>query len=144
MTALRVPLTSCPAATGGRWPFVSGAAKQVPTPALPCSQASPTRRPLAHWPTIPQPQHTAPLLTCCCSCPVCNAPKRRFKAYAGAAGNKKNDQKSMNARWQKLQAGEGLDSAAEENGSSTGLIIGGVAGAVALAALYFYLSAQYN
>ena len=75
---------------------------------------------------------------------MCNAPKRRFKAYAGAAGNKKNDQKSMNARWQKLQAGEGLDSGAEESGSSTGLIVGGLAGAVGLAALYFYLSAQYN
>ena len=84
-----------------------------------------------------------PRPTCCCSCPVCNAPKRRFKPYAGAAG--KNDQRSMNARWQKLQAGEGLDSPAEESGSSSsGLIIGGVAGAVGLAALYFYLSAQYN
>ena len=76
-----------------------------------------------------------------CRCPVCSAPKRRFKPYAGAPG--RNDQKSMNARWEKLQKGEGLAAGGDKEDNSA-FFIGGVAGAVLLAAVYFFLSAQYN
>lgn len=74
-------------------------------------------------------------------CPVCSAPKRRFKAYDGAG---RNDSKSMNARWEAMQGGGG----AKAGGG--GSINGGAAAAVAVAAaaglvgLYFFLSSQYN
>ncbi|KAL4431234.1 hypothetical protein ABPG75_006490 [Micractinium tetrahymenae] len=73
-------------------------------------------------------------------CPVCNAPKRRFKAYAGGSG--RNDAKSMNARWEAMQKG-GSSGGAKE-GSSAGLLAGLGAGVVGLIALYSYLSSQYN
>ena len=72
---------------------------------------------------------------------MCSAPKRRFKPYAGAAG--RNDQKSMNSRWQQLQKGEGLAAGSDKEDNSA-LLYGAVAGAVLLAGVYFLLSAQYN
>ena len=79
-------------------------------------------------------------------CPVCSSPKRRFKPYAGAAsGGAKNDQRSMDARAAKMQAGEGLAAGgASSDGGSGGLVVGAVAGAAILVALYVFLSAQYN
>ena len=73
-------------------------------------------------------------------CPVCSAPKRRFKPYTGGTG--RNDAKSMNARYDKLQRGEGL--AKGGGGDDSGLLVGVAAGAVALAGLYLYLSSVYN
>ncbi|KAL4853604.1 Rubredoxin-1 [Chlorella vulgaris] len=73
-------------------------------------------------------------------CPVCSAPKRRFKPYAGATG--RNDSKSMNARFEKVQRGEGLAAGGKADNSS--LAAGVVAGAVILGGLYFALSSYYN
>ncbi|KAL4418961.1 hypothetical protein ABPG77_000874 [Micractinium sp. CCAP 211/92] len=73
-------------------------------------------------------------------CPVCNAPKRRFKPYAGGSG--RNDAKSMNARWEAMQ--KGSSGAAAKEGSNAGLLAGLGVGVVGLVALYAYLSSQYN
>ena len=67
-------------------------------------------------------------------CPVCNAPKRRFKKYAGSGGN---DPRSMAARMKELKSsGGGADT------SSAAVLVG--VGAVLLAALYFGLNTMYN
>lgn len=72
-------------------------------------------------------------------CPVCSAPKRRFKTYAGGAG--RNDAKSMNARYERMQA-EGGGSGGKVDGGA--FLAAGLAAAAALAGLYFYLSSQYQ
>lgn len=72
-------------------------------------------------------------------CPVCSAPKRRFKPYAGGAG--RNDAKSMNARYERMQA-EGGGSGGKVDGGA--FLAAGLAAAAALAGLYFFLSSQYQ
>lgn len=63
--------------------------------------------------------------------------------YTGPAG--KNDQRSMNARWEKLQGGEGVASGGGGGGINGGAAAAvAVAAAAALAGLYFFLSAQYS
>ncbi len=75
-----------------------------------------------------------------CRCPICSAPKRRFKPYAGASG--RNDAKSMNKRYQEMQRGGGAAAASE--GTNAGLLVGLAAGAVVLAGLYVALSTYYS
>ncbi|PRW58553.1 Rubredoxin-like superfamily [Chlorella sorokiniana] len=73
-------------------------------------------------------------------CPVCSAPKRRFKPYA--AGGGKNDAKSMNARYERMQSEGGSKGGSKVDGGA--FLAAGVAAAAALAGLYFFLSSQYN
>lgn len=75
-------------------------------------------------------------------CPVCSAPKRRFKAYDGRSG--KNDSKSMNSRWEAMQAGGGGGGGEAKEQNSALLPVGLAVGAAGLAALYSFLSSQYN
>lgn len=72
-------------------------------------------------------------------CPVCSAPKRRFKPYAGTG---RNDAKSMNARYERMQSEGGSKGGSKVD--SGAFLAAGVAAAAALAGLYFFLSAQYN
>ena len=74
-------------------------------------------------------------------CPVCSAPKRRFKSYAGSG---RNDPKSMKSRMTELKTGGG-DSSSSTSGSDTSgvaVIVG--AGAVVLAAVYFVLNGYFS
>lgn len=74
-------------------------------------------------------------------CPVCNAPKRRFKSYAGSG---RNDPKSMKSRMQEMKAG-GKGAASGSSGSdTTGALAIAVGGVIVLAAAYFALSSYYN
>lgn len=72
-------------------------------------------------------------------CPVCSAPKRRFKVYAGSG---KNDPKSMKARMADIKANGGNASSSGGDSSSAAVIVG--VGAVALAALYFVLNGYFS
>lgn len=72
-------------------------------------------------------------------CPVCNAPKRRFKAANARGGN---DAASMKARMKDLKSGGGGGSASGGS-SSGGAAAIAVGGAVLLAALYFGLNSYY-
>ena len=74
-------------------------------------------------------------------CPVCSAPKRRFKPYAGGAG--RNDAKSMNARWEAMQGGRsgGGGGGKVDTGA---FAAAGAAAAAALAGLWFYLNSQFQ
>lgn len=72
-------------------------------------------------------------------CPVCNAPKRRFKPYSGGGGN---DPKTMKKRMQEIKNGGGSASSGGSDANGAVAIVAG--GAVLLAALYFGLSATYN
>jgi rubredoxin len=73
-------------------------------------------------------------------CPVCQAPKRRFKPWSGSG---RNDAKSMAARMKTLKSGGG-EASSSGGGGSSGAIAVVAGGAVLLGALYFYLSSQYN
>lgn len=70
-------------------------------------------------------------------CPVCNAPKRRFKSYSGSG---KNDPKSMKARMTDMKQG-GSSSSGSDTSGAVAIAVGG---AVLLAALYFGLNGVYN
>ncbi|KAI7839043.1 hypothetical protein COHA_007185 [Chlorella ohadii] len=72
-------------------------------------------------------------------CPVCSAPKRRFKPYAGGAG--RNDAKSMNARYERMQSEGGGSGGKVDSGA---FLAAGVAAVAALAGLYVYLNSQYQ
>jgi len=74
-------------------------------------------------------------------CPVCSAPKRRFKPYTGGG---RNDSKSMASRMRELKGGKGGSSASTGGSDSSGAIAIVAGGVVLLAALYFGLSATYN
>ncbi|XAR50403.1 hypothetical protein NMG60_11004719 [Bertholletia excelsa] len=67
-------------------------------------------------------------------CPVCGAPKRRFKPYAPAVTRDANDTGIRKARKTQMQRDEAIGKA---------LPIGIVVGAAALAGLYFYLNSTY-
>ncbi len=72
-------------------------------------------------------------------CPVCSAPKRRFKPYVGGAG--RNDAKSMNARYERMQSEGGGSGGKVDSGA---FLAAGVAAVAALAGLYVYLNSQYQ
>ncbi|KAK9901543.1 hypothetical protein WJX75_001382 [Coccomyxa subellipsoidea] len=66
-------------------------------------------------------------------CPVCQAPKRRFKAQSKpASSSRASSRQGMPA------SGEGMDKS-----DTPALIAGGVGILVVVAAVYFYLSSQY-
>ncbi|CAI9113761.1 OLC1v1014430C1 [Oldenlandia corymbosa var. corymbosa] len=67
-------------------------------------------------------------------CPVCGAPKRRFKPYEPKVTKDANDLNVRKARKAELQRDEAVGKA---------LPIGIAVGVVALAALYFYLNSTY-
>ncbi|KAF7840213.1 uncharacterized protein G2W53_008695 [Senna tora] len=67
-------------------------------------------------------------------CPVCGAPKRRFKAYAPAVTKDANSTEVRKARKAQLKKDEAVGNV---------LPIAVVVGIVALAGLYFYLNSQY-
>ncbi|XP_028773572.1 uncharacterized protein LOC114730625 [Neltuma alba] len=67
-------------------------------------------------------------------CPVCGAPKRRFKPYAPAVTKDANKTDVRKARKAELQRDEAVGKA---------LPIAVVVGIVALAGLYFYLNSQF-
>ncbi len=73
-------------------------------------------------------------------CPVCSAPKRRFKTYSGPKG--RNDPKAMKARMTELKsAGSSSSGGSGGSGSTAAIAIGG---AVLLGALYFVLNGYYQ
>ncbi|KAL2342832.1 hypothetical protein Fmac_004117 [Flemingia macrophylla] len=67
-------------------------------------------------------------------CPVCGAPKRRFKPYAPAVTRDANDISVRKERKAELQRDEAIGKA---------LPIAIVVGIAVLAGLYFYLNTQY-
>ncbi|XP_020233527.1 uncharacterized protein LOC109813697 [Cajanus cajan] len=67
-------------------------------------------------------------------CPVCGAPKRRFRSYAPAVTRDANDTSVRKARKAELQRDEAIGKA---------LPIAIVVGIAVLAGLYFYLNNQY-
>ncbi|XP_027342418.1 uncharacterized protein LOC113855126 [Abrus precatorius] len=67
-------------------------------------------------------------------CPVCGAPKRRFRSYAPAVTKKANDTAVRKARKAEMKRDESIGRA---------LPIAVVVGIAALAGLYFYLNTQY-
>ncbi|XP_031277333.1 uncharacterized protein LOC116135755 [Pistacia vera] len=67
-------------------------------------------------------------------CPVCGAPKRRFKPYAPAVTRNANAQDVRKARKAQVQRDEAIGRA---------LPIAIAVGAVALAGLYFYLNSTF-
>uniref|UniRef100_A0A383WB62 Rubredoxin-like domain-containing protein n=1 Tax=Tetradesmus obliquus TaxID=3088 RepID=A0A383WB62_TETOB len=71
-------------------------------------------------------------------CPVCNAPKRRFRATEAKSRN--NDAKAMRSRMDAMQRGED-DGKFDENDKSF-FITAAVGGAALLGALYVFLSSQ--
>ncbi|KDP22521.1 hypothetical protein JCGZ_26352 [Jatropha curcas] len=68
-------------------------------------------------------------------CPVCGAPKRRFKPYAPTVTKNDNQTDVRKARKAQLQRDEAIGRA---------LPIGIAVGAVALAGLYFYLNGSFQ
>lgn len=74
-------------------------------------------------------------------CPVCSAPKRRFKPYAGRPGG--NDAKAMKARMAELKGG-GATKQQSGGGDTNGALAIVAGGAILLAALYFGLNGVYN
>ena len=69
---------------------------------------------------------------------MCNSPKRRFTKYTGS--NRNNDARSMERR-SSAMAGTG---AGLEKEDTNLLLVGAAAGAVVLAALYFFLNSQFS
>lgn len=67
-------------------------------------------------------------------CPVCGAPKRRFRAYEPAVGKNVNDTDVRKARKAQIKRDEAVGKA---------LPIGIAVGIAALAGLYFYLNNAY-
>ncbi|KAI3435249.1 Rubredoxin-like domain-containing protein [Psidium guajava] len=67
-------------------------------------------------------------------CPVCGAPKRRFRAYEPAVAKNANAQEVRKARKAQIQRDEAI---------GRFLPIGAAVGAVALVALYFYLNSSF-
>ncbi|WJX41045.1 hypothetical protein P8452_28461 [Trifolium repens] len=67
-------------------------------------------------------------------CPVCGAPKRRFKPYATEVNKKANETDVRKARKAELKRDEAVGKA---------LPIAVVVGVVALAGLYFYLNSTF-
>ncbi|RDX79467.1 rd1, partial [Mucuna pruriens] len=67
-------------------------------------------------------------------CPVCGAPKRRFKTYTPAVTKDANDTSVRKARKAELKRDEAIGKA---------LPIAIVVGIAVLAGLYFYLNSQY-
>ncbi|PUZ45060.1 hypothetical protein GQ55_8G189800 [Panicum hallii var. hallii] len=68
-------------------------------------------------------------------CPVCGAPKRRFRPYQPAVSKNANTTDVRKARKEQLKKDEAIGQA---------LPIAIVAGIIALAGLYFYLNNAYN
>ncbi|KAL6890216.1 hypothetical protein ACP4OV_008979 [Aristida adscensionis] len=68
-------------------------------------------------------------------CPVCGAPKRRFRPYEPAVSKNANATDTRKARKEQLKKDEAIGKA---------LPIAIVVGIVALAGLYFYLNGAYN
>ncbi|XP_062183149.1 uncharacterized protein LOC133887215 [Phragmites australis] len=68
-------------------------------------------------------------------CPVCGAPKRRFRAYQPAVSKNANATDVRKARKEQLKKDEAIGQA---------LPIAIVVGIIALAGLYFYLNNSYN
>ncbi|KAL6654162.1 hypothetical protein ACP70R_007627 [Stipagrostis hirtigluma subsp. patula] len=68
-------------------------------------------------------------------CPVCGAPKRRFKPYQPAVSKNANATDVRKARKEQLKKDEAIGQA---------LPIAIVVGVIALAGLYFYLNGAYN
>ncbi|TVU24610.1 hypothetical protein EJB05_27058 [Eragrostis curvula] len=68
-------------------------------------------------------------------CPVCGAPKRRFKPYEPAVSKNANATDVRKARKEQLKKDEAIGQA---------LPIAIVVGVIALAGLYFYLNSAYN
>ncbi|XP_039777121.1 uncharacterized protein LOC120644535 [Panicum virgatum] len=68
-------------------------------------------------------------------CPVCGAPKRRFRTYQPAVSKNANATDARKARKEQLKKDEAIGQA---------LPIAIVAGIIALAGLYFYLNNAYN
>ncbi|KAE8123768.1 hypothetical protein FH972_018699 [Carpinus fangiana] len=68
-------------------------------------------------------------------CPVCGAPKRRFRPYEPAVVKNANDKDVRKARKAQLQRDEAIGRA---------LPIAAVVGIVALAGLYFYLNSTFS
>ncbi|KAJ1253435.1 hypothetical protein BS78_K257300 [Paspalum vaginatum] len=68
-------------------------------------------------------------------CPVCGAPKRRFRPYQPAVNKNANSTDVRKARKEQLKKDEAVGQA---------LPIAIVVGVVALAGLYFYLNNAYN
>ncbi|XP_059444999.1 uncharacterized protein LOC132176732 [Corylus avellana] len=68
-------------------------------------------------------------------CPVCGAPKRRFRPYEPAVVKNANDKDVRKARKEQLQRDEAIGRA---------LPIAAVVGIVALAGLYFYLNSTFS
>ncbi|KAA8542043.1 hypothetical protein F0562_023195 [Nyssa sinensis] len=67
-------------------------------------------------------------------CPVCGAPKRRFRAYEPAVNKNANDADVRKARKEQIKRDEAIGRA---------LPIAVVVGAAALAGLYFYLNGTF-
>ncbi|KAK9820426.1 hypothetical protein WJX72_010212 [[Myrmecia] bisecta] len=74
-------------------------------------------------------------------CPVCNAPKRRFKVYQEPVAKNANSLAIRKARKEQIKGGS--TSGSSGSGDNSVFLIGGVAGAVGLAALYVFLNSQY-
>ncbi|XP_062196886.1 uncharacterized protein LOC133899873 [Phragmites australis] len=68
-------------------------------------------------------------------CPVCGAPKRRFKPYQPAVSKNANSTDVRKSRKEQLKKDEAIGQA---------LPIAVVVGIIALAGLYFYLNNAYN
>ncbi|OEL23550.1 hypothetical protein BAE44_0015434 [Dichanthelium oligosanthes] len=68
-------------------------------------------------------------------CPVCGAPKRRFRPYEPAVSKNANATDARKARKEQLKKDEAVGQA---------LPIAIVVGIIALAGLYFYLNSAYN
>lgn len=71
-------------------------------------------------------------------CPVCNAPKRRFRPTE--AKTKNNDPKAMRGRMSAMQRGE--DDGQFDEGDKSFFLVAAVGGAALLGALYFFLNSQ--
>ena len=71
-------------------------------------------------------------------CPVCNAPKRRFKPYNGSG---RNDAKSMATRMKDMKRGGGAAAGGSDASGAIGIV---AVGAVVLVGLYFGLNSMYN
>ncbi|MCO5559040.1 hypothetical protein L7F22_012632 [Adiantum nelumboides] len=67
-------------------------------------------------------------------CPVCSAPKRRFKPYAMPVSSNANQLDARKARKQQLKSGDAIGSA---------LPVGIAVGVAALVGVFLYLNSQY-
>eukprot|EP00882_Tetradesmus_deserticola_P002690 GHRQ01002861.1.p1 GENE.GHRQ01002861.1~~GHRQ01002861.1.p1 ORF type:complete len:139 (+),score=27.73 GHRQ01002861.1:376-792(+) len=71
-------------------------------------------------------------------CPVCNAPKRRFRPTEAKSRN--NDEKAMRSRMGTMARGE--DDGKFDEGDKSFFVTAAVGGAVLLGALYLFLNSQ--